>query len=83
MYLDAKISCLSKQNVCKIPRRSVFSENKVFIVNRDNKLEIMNINIISITGNSIVVDNIADNTMLVIEPLINAKEGLLVNPIIK
>ena len=83
MYLDARISSIIINNVCEIPRRSVFSNNKVFIVNADNKLEIINVNIISNQGNNVIVDNIINNTMIVVEPLIDTKAGTIVNPIVK
>ena len=83
MYLDAMISSSTIKNVCKIPRRSVFLKNKIFIVNIDNQLEIMDVNIIASQGNSLIVDNIINNTLVVSEPLINTKEGTIINPIIK
>jgi multidrug efflux pump subunit AcrA (membrane-fusion protein) len=83
MYLDAKISSRTINNVCKIPRRAVFSENNVFILNSENKLEIINVNIIASQGNSVVVDNIINNTKIVNEPLIDTEAGTIVNPIMK
>jgi len=83
IYLDATISSSTINNVCKIPRRAIFSNNKVFIVNSENELEIMNINIISNQGNNVMIDNIINNTMVVIEPLIDIKAGTIVNPIIE
>ena len=83
MYLNATISSNTINNVCKIPRRSVFSDNKTFIVNADNKLEIININIIANQGNNVLVDNISNNTMVVSEPPIDTKAGTIVNPIVK
>jgi hypothetical protein len=58
-------------------------DNKVFIVNTENKLEIINVNIISNQGNNVIVDNIINNTMVVSESLINTKAGTIVKPIIK
>jgi len=83
MYLDATIISNSKNNVCSIPTRAVLSDNKVFVVNSENKLETMNINIISNQGNNVIVDNISNNTMVVSEPLIDAKAGTIVKTIIK
>ena len=51
--------------------------------NTENKLEIMNVNIIANQGNNVLVDNISNNTMIVIEPLIDTKAGTIVNPIVK
>tara|TARA_B100000902_G_scaffold398473_1_gene465361 strand:+ start:3750 stop:4916 length:1167 start_codon:yes stop_codon:yes gene_type:complete len=83
MYLSAKIHTKNKIKSCKIPSRSLVSKNDVYIIDTDNKLKKKEINIISKLGNSILVDNLEDNELIVIEPLINAKEGLLVSPVIK
>ena len=83
MYLDATISSSTINNVCKIPRRAIFLNNKVFIVNSENKLEIMNVNIIANQGNNVLIGDISNNTMIVIEPLIDTKTGTTVNPISK
>ena len=82
MYLDAKISSIIINNVCKIPSSCVL-DKQVFIVNTENKLEIINVNIISNQGNNVIVDNIINNTMVVSESLINTKAGTIVKPIIK
>ena len=82
MYLDAKISSIIINNVCKIPRSCVL-DKQVFIVNTENKLERINVNIISNQGNNVIVDNIINNTMVVSESLINTKAGTIVKPIIK
>jgi len=82
MYLDAKISSIIINNVCKIPSSCVL-DKQVFIVNTENKLERINVNIISNQGNNVIVDNIINNTMVVSESLINTKAGTIVKPIIK
>jgi multidrug efflux pump subunit AcrA (membrane-fusion protein) len=83
MYLEGTIITNENNNVCKIERRSLFSDNKVYIVNQENKLEVKEINIISYQGNFMIIDNLQNNTLVVNEPLINEKEGTTVNPIIK
>ncbi|MDC0249561.1 HlyD family efflux transporter periplasmic adaptor subunit [Flavobacteriales bacterium] len=83
MYLSASIKTKVSENVCKVPRRAIFSNNKVFIVDAENKLNIRTLKIISNQGNNVIVNNLQNNTILVSEPLINTKEGTIVNPIIK
>jgi len=83
MYLNATITSNSISDVCEIPRRAIFSDNRIFIVNSENKLKTMSVNIISNQGNNVIVNNINNNTMVVSEPLINTKEGVIVNPIVK
>ena len=83
MYLTANIINKATKNVSKIPRRSIFSDDKIFIVNAKNKLETTTVNIISMQGNNMIVNNLKNNTLVVIEPLINTKTGTKVKPIIK
>ena len=83
MYLESIIKTKKNKDVCKISRRSIFSDNKIFTVNSNNELEVKSINIISNKGNNVIVDNISNNTIVVSEPLINIKEGTIVNPVIK
>ena len=83
MYLDATITSSNIINACKIPRRALFSENNIFIVNKENKIEKISVNIVTGEGDNVIVDNINNNTMVVNEPLINTKEGSIVTPITK
>lgn len=82
-YLEATIFANAEDNICKIPRRAIFSKNNIYIVNKNNQLEILEINIISKQENHVLVDNIIDSTIVVIEPLIDIKEGTIINPIIE
>lgn len=83
MYLEGTISSNITNNVCKIPRRSIFSENNIYVVNSENKLEIMSVEIISYQGSNVLVSGISNNTMIVNEPLIDVTEGIIVKPISK
>ncbi|MBT3621843.1 MAG: HlyD family efflux transporter periplasmic adaptor subunit, partial [Flavobacteriales bacterium] len=83
MYLSANITTKTTKDVCKLPRRAIFSDNKVFIVNANNELEIKDLTIVSKQGNIVLVSNVKENTIIVSEPLIDTKEGTLINPIIK
>lgn len=83
MYLEGTISSNITNNVCKIPRRSIFSENNIYVVNSEKKLEIMSVEIISYQGSNVLVSGINNNTMIVNEPLIDVTEGIIVKPISK
>ena len=83
MYLDAKIITNSKDSVFKINRRAIFDNNKVFIVDKKNKLRINKINIVSYEDNYAIIRNLKENTLVVKEPLINTKAGSVVKAIIK
>ena len=60
MYLNAQIETYTKMTVCKIPRRSLISNDEIFILNENNFLEVKSINIITEQDNDIIVDNIKD-----------------------
>ena len=81
MYVNATIITKGIDNVCKLPRRSIFKKNKVFIINKNNELKIKEVNIISYQGDDVVVDNLSNNTLIVNEPLVNINEGTIVKPI--
>ncbi len=83
MYVNATIITKGIDNVCKLPRRSIFKKNKVFIINKNNELKIKEVNIISYQGDDVVVDNLSNNTLIVNEPLVNINEGTIVKPISK
>lgn len=81
MYLNAQIETYTKMTVCIIPRRSLISNNEIFILNENNSLEVKSINIITEQDNNIIVDNIKDGERVIIEPLVNVKTGTKVFPI--
>ena len=83
MYLNATITTKATEDVFKLARRAIFENNKVFTVDSTNKLKIKEVNIISHQGDEVIIDNIENKTLIVSEPLINAKEGITVKAIIR
>jgi len=83
MYLNATITTKATEDVFKLARRAIFENNKVFTVDSTNKLKIKEVNIISYQGDEVIIDNIENKTLIVSEPLINAKEGITVKAIIR
>ena len=81
MYLNAQIETYTEMKVCIIPRRSLISNNEIFILNENNSLEVKKINVITEQDNNIIVDNITDGERVIIEPLVNVKAGTKVNPV--
>jgi len=83
MYLNAIITTKGTENTFKLPRRSIFDDDKVFIVDSKQKLQVKTINIIAYQEDDVIIDNIVNNTLIVNEPLINVKEGTVVKAILK
>ena len=83
MYLNANITTKGIENTFKLPRRAIFEENKVFIVDASKKLRIKTVNIISYTDDEVIIDNLDDNTLIVSEPLVNTTEGAIIKEIMR
>jgi multidrug efflux pump subunit AcrA (membrane-fusion protein) len=81
MYVQAEIEFNSIELVAKIPRKSVFGKNKIYKLNNDSTIQTVHINIRSKDDNHFYVSGLKDSTLIVNQPLINAKDSLRVIPI--
>ncbi|CAG5080300.1 efflux RND transporter periplasmic adaptor subunit [Parvicella tangerina] len=75
MYLDANIACEGVENIVELPRKALFNKNEVYTV-VDGKLKIRSLNIKMFLEETVLVKDLPNGTTVVMEPLINAKEGL-------
>lgn len=75
MFLDASISCEGVENIVELPRKALFNKNEVYTV-VDGKLKPISLNIKMFLEETVLVKDLTDGTVIVMEPLINAKEGL-------
>ena len=82
MFLNAMIYISEDINTVNIPMRSIFGNNNIWIIinNRLQKEKITKHS--SSINNTINIIGIKDKTLIVSEPIINAKEGMIVDPII-
>ena len=83
MYLTATIMTQPTKNVFKIPKRAIFENNKVFILDSEEKLVIETVDIISYQNDGVIIQGLKDNTLVVSEPLINTREGEKIKAIVK
>ncbi len=77
MFLSANFNSKTIVNSMEIPRQAVFNQNDVFVV-ENNTLFKKKIRILKVNQNTLVFDGLAEGEMLVVEPLINVREGTLV-----
>lgn len=77
MYLIATFSGKAIKSAMEIPRQAVFNQNQVFIV-QDSTLRKMNIQIRKINTNTLIFNGLDEGLELVVEPLINVREGTVV-----
>ena len=75
MYLDANIIGHGFDNVVEIPRKALISKNEVYIVEKDSALTKLNVSVIDYKENTVTVSGIPNNSNVVIESVVNIKEG--------
>jgi multidrug efflux pump subunit AcrA (membrane-fusion protein) len=76
-YLRARFTGGVVENAMEIPRNAVFNANQVFTVN-DGKLNKRVIEIHKVGNESLIFSGLEEGTVVVTEPLVNAREGSLV-----
>lgn len=81
MFLDGIITTLGSEESFKIPKRAEIEKNIIYIVEND-KLKKQVINIINDEGDYYIVDNLKNGQLVVNEPVIDIKEGTIVNTIL-
>lgn len=80
MYLEAEIYTGNVYDADEIPRRSLLNDGRVFVV-QDSILLKKELIIVKKNKNTVVVKNLADNDLVVIEPVPGAMDSLVVTPI--
>ena len=75
MYLESTIRCESNEMAMIIPRTAIFSDEKVYVVDKDNKLIETKIEISTYQDKTVLVTNLKNGTKVVSEAVINVKEG--------
>ena len=74
-YLESTIPGKIIENGMVMPRNAIFEGNKVFIL-QDSVLKVKEINILKVNPETAVFHGLAENTELVVEPLINAHNNM-------
>lgn len=78
MYLRAKMEGGTIQNAIEVPRRAVFNENEIYIVKDDSVLHLQTVQIKKSNKETLIISGIEDGQKVVIEPLINAYDEMIV-----
>lgn len=74
MFLEANLDAREEQNAYKIQRKLLVNESQIYIV-EDNKLNLLDINLIYITEREVVVKGIPEGTIILREVLPGAFAG--------
>lgn len=78
MFLIARFDEKEITNAMEIPRKAVFNQNEIFIV-QDSTLRKQSISIQKINNNTLIFNGLDEGLEIVTEPLINVKEGTIVS----
>lgn len=74
VYLNAEIAAEGFETVMEIPRKALLNKTSVFIV-ENNQLKTIDLEIVSYQKNTVYVKGVPDGTVIVVEPVINGKDG--------
>ena len=73
-YLNAEFASKTLENSMEIPRNAVFNKNKVFTI-VDGLLSENTVNILKSNETTVLISGLSVGADVVVEPLVNAKEG--------
>jgi membrane fusion protein, multidrug efflux system len=77
VYLNAEIAAEGFETVMEIPRKALLNKSSAFIV-ENSQLKTINLEIVSYQKNTVYVKGVPDGTVIVVEPVINGKDGAFV-----
>ena len=84
MYLEAYLEFNDTEDVVRIPRKALFDNQKLYIINEnDSTLKSISVDIRSSDDQFVYLNNIEDSVLYVSKPVINAKENTKVTPVIQ
>lgn len=84
MYLEAYLEFNDTEDVVRIPRKALFDNQKLYIINEnDSTLKSISVDIRSSDDQFVYLSNIEDSVLYVSKPVINAKENTKVTPVIQ
>lgn len=84
MFVNAQIDGLAERKAHVIPRMALRNEDKVYVINADNRLEIRTVGVLSTSEQQVLIsDGLLPGEQVVTSTLPNAVEGMQVEPIFR
>ena len=84
LFVEAKIDGITLKNIFEIPINSISEDNEVYIVDKDNQLELRELNILKKYSEFVIIkDGLKAGERLVTSKLSTASDGIKVNPVYK
>ena len=81
MYLSTSIESDSIPNVFEVPRSALLGNQSQIYVVQDSLLSIRDIDIVLLKEETVLIGGLTDDEMVVVEPIINPREGMKVGAI--
>ena len=84
LFVEAKIDGITLKNIFEIPINSISEDNEVYIVDKDNQLELRELTILKKYSEFVIIkDGLKAGERLVTSELSTASDGIKVNPVYK
>ena len=84
LFVEAKIDGITLKNIFEIPINSNSEDNEVYIVNKDNQLELRELTILKKYSEFVIIkDGLKAGERIVTSKLSTASNGIKVNPVYK
>ena len=84
LFVEAKIDGITLKNIFEIPINSISENNEVYIVNKDNQLELRKLTILKKYSEFVIIkDGLKAGERIVTSKLSTASNGIKVNPVYK
>jgi RND family efflux transporter MFP subunit len=84
MFVNAEIAGAEEQLAFVMPRLALRSEDKVYVINEDNELEIRSVSVLSTSEDRVLVTSgVSAGDRVVTSPVPNAIDGMAVEPIFR
>ena len=84
LFVEAKIDGITLKNIFEIPINSISKDNEVYIVDKDNQLELRELTILKKYSEFVIIkDGLRAGERIVTSKLSTASNGIKVNPVYK
>ena len=84
MFVNAEIAGVAARSAFVMPRLALRNQDKVYVINEDNELEIRTVEVLSTSEDRVLVTSgVSDGERVVTSPVPNAVDGMAVEPIFR
>ena len=84
MFVNAEIDGVSEQSAYVMPRLALRNQDKVYVINAENRLEIRTVNVLSTSEDRVLVSSgVNQGEHVVTSTLPNAVDGMEVEPVFR